>query len=191
MLHGNPEKDTIPHPYTELLYSLPVMSNGWACTLIGVIGDIERFSTFKEFKKYLGVSAENKQSGTSVKGTHQTNSGVRDSRRVLFQMALVLITQTSGPNVFSAYYERLVNRQMPKRKAIGHMCGKVAKIIYRILKTGTPYDPRKHAAACGITWVDQYGDRLDNVDIESFEEEAMLLAEDSSEEFVIHGKGEE
>ncbi|MCM3562011.1 hypothetical protein M4D57_26475, partial [Brevibacillus borstelensis] len=29
----------------------------------------------KEFKKYLGVSAENKQSGTSVKGTRQTFSG--------------------------------------------------------------------------------------------------------------------
>nr|WP_312109931.1 IS110 family transposase [Brevibacillus reuszeri] len=135
LLHGNPEKGTSPHPYIELLCSLPVMSDGWACTLIGVIGDIERFSTFKEFKKYLGVSAENKQSGTSVKGTQQTNSCVRDSRRVLFQMALVLIAHTGGPNVFASYYKRLVERQTPKRKAIGHMCGKVAKIIYTILKT--------------------------------------------------------
>ncbi|WP_371811724.1 transposase [Brevibacillus sp. HB1.3] len=89
--------------------------------MIGVIGDIERFSTYKEFKKYLGVSAENKQSGTSVKGTHQTNSRVRDSRRV-FQMALLLISQRSGPNVFASYYVRLVERQMAKRKAIGHTC---------------------------------------------------------------------
>nr|WP_312115873.1 transposase [Brevibacillus reuszeri] len=118
------------------------MGDGWACTLVGVIGDIERFSTYKEFKKYLGVSAENRQSRASVKGTHQTNSGVRDSRRVLFQMALVLISQRSGPNVFASYYERLLERQMAKRKAVGHMCGKVAKIIYSILKTGMHYDQK-------------------------------------------------
>lgn len=176
LLHGNPEKGMSPHPYTELLYSLPVMGDGWACTLIGVIGDIERFSTYKEFKKYLGVSAENKQSGTSVKGTHQTNSGVRDSRRVLFQMALVLISRRSGPNVFASYYERLVERQMAKRKAIGHMCGKVAKIIYSILKSGMRYDPRKHALACGIPWADEYNNKAEEVDIEPFEEEAMILA---------------
>ncbi|WP_324826042.1 hypothetical protein [Brevibacillus laterosporus] len=27
--------------------------------MIGVIGDIHRFSNFRQFKKYLGVSAEN------------------------------------------------------------------------------------------------------------------------------------
>lgn len=65
---GVPEKGIQPHPYTELLLSLPFVSKNTACTLIGVIGDIERFNTYKDFKKYLGVSAENTQSGTSVKG---------------------------------------------------------------------------------------------------------------------------
>jgi hypothetical protein len=70
------------------------MSDAWAYTLIAVIGDFYRFSTYKEFKKYLGVSAENKQSGTSVKGIRQTFSCVRDTRRVMFQMALNLITSS-------------------------------------------------------------------------------------------------
>jgi transposase len=100
LLHGNAEKGIPPHPYTKLLFTLPVMSDGWACTLIAVIGDIQRFSTYKEFKKYLGVSAENRQSGTSVKGTRQTFSGVRDSRRIMFQMALILIAKKAVPNVF-------------------------------------------------------------------------------------------
>ncbi|USG68151.1 IS110 family transposase [Brevibacillus ruminantium] len=181
LLHGNVEKGTTPHPYTQLLYSLPVMSDGWACTLIAIIGDIQRFSTYKEFKKYLGVSAENKQSGTSVKGTHQTFSGVRDTRRILFQMALILIAQRAGPNVFAVYYERLVERQMPKRKAIGHMCGKVAKIIYSVLKTGVPYDPKRHAAACGIPWNAQYKEKPLDIDVEPFEAEAKMLAGISNE----------
>ncbi|CAM5789536.1 IS110 family transposase [Brevibacillus borstelensis] len=181
LLHGNAEKGTPPHPYTNLLFSLPVMSDNWACTLIAVIGDIHRFSTYKEFKKYLGVSAENKQSGTSVKGTRQTFSGVRDTRRVMFQMALILIAQRGGPNVFAAYYERLLARQMPKMKAIGHMSGKVAKIIYSVLKTGVPYDPKRHAAACGVPWNEQYKEKSLDIDIEPFETEAKMLAGISDE----------
>ncbi|MED4583639.1 IS110 family transposase [Brevibacillus choshinensis] len=181
LLHGSAEKGTAEHPYTQLLYSLPVMSNMWACTLIAVIGDIQRFGTYKEFKKYLGVSAENKQSGTSVKGTRQTFSGVRDTRRILFQMAIILIAKRSGQNVFAAYYERLVARQMPKRKAIGHMSGKVAKIIYSVLKTGVPYDPKRHAAACGVPWNEQYKEKPLDIDVEPFEAEAKMLAGISEE----------
>ncbi|MFC3783102.1 transposase [Bacillus chungangensis] len=62
-----PKKELNLILYTELLLSFPFVSENIACTLIGVIGDIDRFNTYKEFKKYLGVSAENSQSGTSVR----------------------------------------------------------------------------------------------------------------------------
>lgn len=35
-------------------------------------------------------------------------------------------------------------------KAIGHLCGKIANLIYTILKSGQKYDPKIHAAACEI-----------------------------------------
>lgn len=95
------------------------MSHNWACTLIGAIGDVERFSTYKEFKKYLDVSAENKQSGTSVKGTRMTFNGVRDARHVLFQMAMIIIAMKKQLSVFSSYYHRLVERNMNGKTAIG------------------------------------------------------------------------
>jgi hypothetical protein len=56
------------------------------------------------------------------------------------------------------------------------MCGKVAKIIYSVLKTGSPYDPRMHAAACGISWSDSFSEKPKSIETESFEEEAKLLA---------------
>lgn len=37
-------------------------------------------------------------------------------------------------------------------KAIGHLCGKIANLIYTILKSGQKYDPKIHAAACEIEW---------------------------------------
>jgi len=99
----------------------------------------------------------------------------------MFQMALILIAQRGGPNVFAAYYERLLARQMPKMKAIGHMSGKVAKIIYSVLKTGVPYDPKRHAAACGVPWNEQYKEKSLDIDIEPFETEAKMLAGISDE----------
>ncbi|GAB6254019.1 IS110 family transposase [Bacillus cereus] len=186
LLHGNLDKGIEPHPYTELLYSFPVMSDNWACTLIGAIGDVERFSTYKEFKKYLGVSAENKQSGTSVKGTRMTFSGVRDARRVLYQMAMVMIAMKSKsqPSVFSSYYDRLVERDMNKRTAIGHMCGKIAKLLYMMLKEGKKYNPKIHAKATGIPWDSVYDKRTRNVNTGQFRQEALELAGDSTSDDV-------
>lgn len=168
LLWGVPEKGILPHPYTEILLSLPFVSENIACTLIGVIGDIERFNTYKEFKKYLGVSAENTQSGTSVSGTRQTNSGVRDARRVLYQIALIILANgKQNPTVFKVYYDRKVEEGMSKKKAIGHLCGKIANLIYSLLKNNRKYDPKIHAAACGINW-----DEINNT---SLENEPLLL----------------
>lgn len=157
LLWGDPDKGIDPHPYTEILMSLPFVSENIACTLIGVIGDVERFSTYKEFKKYLGVSAENKQSGTSVNGTRQTYSGVRDARRVLYQIALIILANgQKQPTVFKAYYDRKVADGMNKKKAIGHLCGKIAALIYTVLKNSVIYDPVTHAKACGVAFDNLY-----------------------------------
>ncbi len=108
LLFGNKEKNLPSHPYADILFSLPVMGNIWASTLIGVIGDVHRFNNFRQFKKYLGVSAENAKSGISIHKTRMTNEGVRDARRVLFQMSLVHISSRSAPNVFGIQYRRLL-----------------------------------------------------------------------------------
>ncbi|MBM7694016.1 transposase [Peribacillus deserti] len=176
LLHGNPDKGTKPHPYTELLFTFPFMSDVWACTLIGAIGDVERFNTYKQFKKYLGVSAENKQSGISVKGARMTFSGVRDARRVLYQMAMIIIATKSQPSVFSVYFHRLKDRNMNGKTAIGHMCGKIAKILYTMLKNGQKYDPKAHALAAGIPWDSIYDKRTKEIDSEQFYEGALRLA---------------
>ena len=66
-----------------------------------------------------------------------------------------------------------------------------AKILSSFLKTSTPYDPRNQAAACGIPRADQYSDRPEDVDIESFEEKAMLLAGASDEDINIINRRDE
>ena len=183
LLFGNMVENTPPHPYTRILFSLPSMSDTWACALIGVIGDINRFDTYKRFKKYLGFSAENSKSGTSVDKTRLTYDGVRDTRRVLFQMALVLISPKIGKNVFKEYYNKLISGRpskclppMPKMKALGHICGKLSQVIYGCLKANTLYNPRIHAKACGIEWDDSFICKYSCEDGDEYLIEAQSLA---------------
>jgi hypothetical protein len=48
------------------------------------------------------------------------------------------------------YYERLVARGMNPATAKGHMAGKLAVVLYGMLKTMTPYDEQKHRKALGL-----------------------------------------
>jgi transposase len=141
------------HPYRSILFSLPTMSSVWAATLIGVIGDIDRFTNYKQFKRYCGFTAENKQSGISVKGSHLSYQGTRQSRRVLFQMVLTLLTPNVQANPFKEHYNRLVARNMPKLKAMGHVAGKLSQVIYGCLKTNTAYDKDRHWRSIGASIV--------------------------------------
>jgi transposase len=137
------------HPYKPILWSFPCMSYTWACALIGTIGDINRFSTYKQFKKYVGFTAENRESGISVRGTHLSFQGVRDTRRVLFQITFTMMGPLMGDSPFKAHYHRLLSRNMPKMKALGHVCGKLAQVMYSCLKNETLYDPETHYKAIG------------------------------------------
>src|SRR6266851_10102604 len=57
---------TAAHPYTPIIESLPVKSPIWTAALIAVIGNVDRFSNYAEFKAYMGWYPRVAQSGTSV-----------------------------------------------------------------------------------------------------------------------------
>lgn len=39
---------------------------------------------------------------------------------------------------------------MSKKKAMGHLCGKIANLIYSLLKNNSKYDTKIHASAMGL-----------------------------------------
>lgn len=135
---------TVSHPYTPIIESLPVKSPIWTATLISMIGNIERFSTYAEFRAYAGWYPKIAQSGTSVHSSSLADDGARSLRNVFGQMAQILITPSIRSTPFHSYYQRLVARGMKPSVAIGHMAGKLATVLYQCLKTMTPYDAEKH-----------------------------------------------
>jgi transposase len=138
------------HPYASIIESLPVKSPIWTATLIAIIGNLDRFQRYAEFKAYLGWYPRVAKSGTSVNTAGLAHKAVRLSRNVLGQMATVLITPNVKTSPFFEYYERLKARGMQPATAKGHMAGKLAVVLYGMLKTMTPYDAKKHRKAMGL-----------------------------------------
>ena len=138
------------HPYTPIIESLPLKSPIWTATLIGVIGNIDRFHNYGQFRAYVGWFPKIKQSGTSINSSHLAPDGVRLARNVFGQMALTLMTPNVRETPFRIYYERLLARGMKPITAIGNVSGKLASVLYSCLKTKTPYDERKHRKQLGL-----------------------------------------
>jgi transposase len=176
------EQAVASHPYTPIIESLPMKSPIWTATLIGVIGDIQRFTTFREFKAYMGWYPQTKSSGTSLDSSHLALKGVRSGRRVFGQMALLLLTPNVRETPFRVVYQRWTERGLPGATAIGHLAGKLCGVVYGLLKTMTPYDEAKHRRELGLapvqagemTTIDAPLDLVDALDAE------LLTAEDPS-----------
>ena len=122
------------HPYTSIIESLPVKSPIWTATLIGVIGDIERFHNYREFRSYVGWFPQIKQSGTSLNSSHLAPDGVRMGRRVFGLMAMMLMFPSRRETPFRIYYQRLLARGMRPITAIGNVAGKLASVSTAVSK---------------------------------------------------------
>ena len=144
------QRITASHPYTPIIESLPVKSPIWTATLIAVIDHVDRFKAYGEFKAYIGWYPRVSQSGSSLNSSGLAKNAVRLSRNVLGQMTSVLLAPTVRTTPFREYYERLIARGMKPATARGHMAGKLAVVLYGMLKTMTPYDEKRHRKALGL-----------------------------------------
>ncbi len=100
---------------------LPTKSPIWTATLIAVIGNLDRFQNYAEFKAYMGWYPKVAQSGSSVFNTGLAKGGVRLTRNVLGQISVVLLAPTMRTTPFREFYEKLVSRGMKPATAKGHM----------------------------------------------------------------------
>lgn len=138
------------HPYTPIIESLPVKSPIWTTILIGVIGNVDRFANYGEFRAYAGFFPKKDQSGTTLNSSRLANRGVRLTRRVLGQMVLILLTPSVRNTPFREHYQRLLARGMKPATAQANVAAKLAVVLYGMLKTKRPYDENKHRRAIGL-----------------------------------------
>lgn len=131
------------------------MSTLRQAVLLASIGEVACFRDDRQLRKLLGWYAEARESGTSTSKHQLGRSGNRMARRELWLWVWELISPRCPASPFSLYYRRLRGRGMAGHAAMGHAAGKLISVLFHCLRSGTLYDPLRHArdlrldAACG------------------------------------------
>jgi len=141
-------RDHIDHDPTlrlqrDLLESVPGLGEATIPTLLGHLGGPTRFSSTKQAVAYVGVDVRHYESGSSVRGRpRMSKRGNARLRRALYMPAVVSMRLTTWGKAFAA---RLTEAGKPKMVIIGALMRKLVEIAFGVLKSGKPFDPRRHA----------------------------------------------
>lgn len=109
-------------------------------TILGEIGDINKFSSPAKLVAFAGIDASVSQSG-EFEGTHNVMSkrGSPYLRKALFSAALVA---SRHDPIFKAFYEKKISEGKHHLTALGAVSRKLCYVIYAILKKKEPYEVR-------------------------------------------------
>lgn len=133
------EKICLNYPDIELLRTIPLVGLVTAATIFFELGDYRRFTCVKQVAAYAGLVPTIRQSGSSVMYGGITKQGSSYIRRVLVQVANLMVLK---PSKFQIFYQQLRARSSHKIAivATAHL---LLRIMFGILKTKTAY--RTHA----------------------------------------------
>ncbi len=110
---------------------------------LGAVGDISRFDAPEQIVKLFGLNLRENSSGKHQGKTTITRRGRSDGRYAIFQAVLPLVARNPEFRQLHLYYINRENKPLKKMQSIVALCGKLIRVFYAILKTGSHYDAEK------------------------------------------------
>ena len=125
----------------SVIETVPGIGPVLGATILGEIGDIQKFSNPKKLVAYAGIDASVTKSG-EYEATHNVMSkrGSPYLRKALFQAAL--IASRCDP-VFKAFYDKKRAEGKHHLTVIGAVSRKLCYVIHAILTKNEPYEIRQ------------------------------------------------
>lgn len=121
--------------------TIPGIGDVTGATILGEIGDINRFSSGAKLVAFAGIDASVSQSGEyECVNNHMSKRGSPYLRKALFRAAFV--ASNSDP-VFKAYYQKKRMEGKHHNVAVGAVARKLCYTIYAVLKNNVPYSIQK------------------------------------------------
>ncbi|MGA7954233.1 MAG: transposase [Gloeobacterales cyanobacterium] len=125
----------------ELLTTIVGVGADTAARVLAEIGSIKHFDSARQLAAFAGLTPQEHESGTSVKGkTRLCKIGNRRLRKALYFPALNLLQRCPQAQVFR---DRLLAAGKSKMQVVGALMHKLIRVIYGVLKSGQPFDPEK------------------------------------------------
>lgn len=125
----------------RLLLSIPGIGECTTIKVLGEIGSIQGFGSARQLAAFAGLTPQEFQSGSSIKGkTRLCKIGNARLRKALYFPALVMIRYC--PEI-QAFRQRLLEAGKQKMQVVGAVMHKLIRVIYGVLNSEQEFDPKK------------------------------------------------
>jgi len=124
---------------STLLKSIPGVGDATIEAILSEVNGFENFKSIEQVVAYMGLSPQEKSSGSSVKGkSHICKTGNIRLRKILYMPALVAMQYNPAVR---ALYERLKAKSKNGLIIACACMKKLIHIMYGVLKHNKPFDP--------------------------------------------------
>ena len=125
--------------YYESLISIPGVGIVSAAMFVGEIGDINRFDSYEQIRRYAGLNLVENSSGKHQGKTTVSKRGRSLLRSILYRMAFTMIGKNEEMKELYKYLTTRKENQLKKKQAIVAVIGKILQIIYSIVTKNEEY----------------------------------------------------
>ena len=145
--HIDGNKETLGKD-AKLLTSIPGIGKTTAAKVLGLLGDLRRFSSGKALAAFIGVTPRRLESGTSIRGRSSIGrAGHPRIRHALFMPTLVAAKHNP---MIKAFRNRLVAAGKPKKSAALASMHKLVHLMHAIVCKGVVFDSRFNQMALDV-----------------------------------------
>ena len=125
--------------FYESLISIQGIGIVSAASLIGEIGDINRFESYEQIRRYAGLNLVENSSGTHKGKTSISKRGRSLLRSILYRMAFTMVNKNKEIKELYKYLTTRKENQLKKKQAIIAVIGKILQIIYAVVTKNEEY----------------------------------------------------
>ena len=125
--------------YYESLISIQGIGIVSAAMFVGEVGDINRFNSYEQIRRYAGLNLVENSSGKHKGKTTISKRGRSLLRSILYRMAFTMVNKNKELKELYKYLTTRKENQLKKKQAIVAVIGKILQIIYAIVTKNEEY----------------------------------------------------
>lgn len=125
--------------FYESLISIQGIGIVSAAMFVGEVGDINRFDSYEQIRRYAGLNLIENSSGNHKGKTTISKRGRSLLRSILYRMAFTMVSRNKELKELYQYLITRKENQLKKKQAIVAVIGKVLQIIYAVVTKNEEY----------------------------------------------------
>ena len=133
------EKELKNTGFYESIISIKGIGVISAAMFIGEIGDINRFDSYEQIRRYAGLNLVENSSGKHKGKTTISKRGRGLLRNILYKMAFVMVNKNEEIKQLYKYLITRKENQLKKKQAMVAVEGKILQIIYAVVTKNEEY----------------------------------------------------